>query len=124
MKKCSRCKTEKNFSEFNKHKSIKDGFQNFCKVCFKQYVSENKERVHKLRKLWVENNRERSRQHKTKWRLNNKDYWPTWKNSNINNKIAHNLRCRIGKALRKITKSKKTMDLLGISIEEIGRAHV
>ena len=33
MKKCTSCKQEKNFIEFNKNASIKDGYQTQCKEC-------------------------------------------------------------------------------------------
>lgn len=37
MKKCTKCKIEKELSEFNKDKSRKDGLQPRCKSCVKQY---------------------------------------------------------------------------------------
>jgi hypothetical protein len=36
MKKCGKCKVEKNESEFNKDKSKKDGLENRCKSCKKE----------------------------------------------------------------------------------------
>ena len=41
MKKCSKCKQEKPFTEFYKGKHKPDGYQNECKTCgkerYKQY---------------------------------------------------------------------------------------
>ncbi len=46
MKKCSICKVEKSFEEFNKNKSKKDGLQSHCRNCskthFKSYWEKNK----------------------------------------------------------------------------------
>ena len=36
MKVCVKCKQEKTLSEFNKHKSSKDGLQPWCKQCVKK----------------------------------------------------------------------------------------
>lgn len=40
MKKCSRCKDNKNLSEFRTSKSSKDGYQKCCIVCDKEYQKE------------------------------------------------------------------------------------
>lgn len=37
---CSRCRTDKPFSEYNKNKKSKDGFQSICKLCQKNYSHE------------------------------------------------------------------------------------
>jgi hypothetical protein len=42
MKKCSICKTEKEPSEFSKHKCRKDGLRENCKSCDKQIREQNK----------------------------------------------------------------------------------
>jgi hypothetical protein len=73
----------------------------------KEYRLKNKKRINEYLKEWVQNNRDRSRKHKTKWRLKNKNYWVVWKNSNVNNRISHNLRSRVRVALKGIVKSKK-----------------
>lgn len=36
-KKCNKCNKEKLFSEFDKNKSQKDGYQSQCKICVKTY---------------------------------------------------------------------------------------
>ena len=36
-KQCSRCKQNKPFSNFSKHKNTKDGLQNYCKSCMSNY---------------------------------------------------------------------------------------
>lgn len=49
MKKCNRCKEEKELSEFNKNKWAKDGHEYHCRDCGKEkgksYYSRNKEKV-------------------------------------------------------------------------------
>lgn len=40
MKKCSLCKEYKNYSEFSKKSSEKDGYQIYCKECMKLKVRE------------------------------------------------------------------------------------
>lgn len=37
MKKCSKCKQEKNYSEFPKNRTAKDGYNNYCNFCKNQY---------------------------------------------------------------------------------------
>lgn len=37
MKRCSTCKASKDRSEFRKNRATKDGLQNVCKVCHKDY---------------------------------------------------------------------------------------
>lgn len=39
MKQCSKCKTEKLFSEFNAMKKSPDGLQYVCRACQSKYVS-------------------------------------------------------------------------------------
>jgi hypothetical protein len=42
MKKCSKCKIEKEYSAFNKNKSRKDGFQSSCKKCHSKMMQDYK----------------------------------------------------------------------------------
>ena len=49
MKKCGKCKETKDFSEFSKNKTQKDGYQNRCKACAKQYRDANKAKILKYR---------------------------------------------------------------------------
>ena len=37
MKRCSKCKKQKDESEFNKNSNSKDGMQNWCKKCKREY---------------------------------------------------------------------------------------
>lgn len=44
MRNCSKCKHEKQNSEFNKHARGKDGLHSWCKGCIREYKTANKER--------------------------------------------------------------------------------
>jgi hypothetical protein len=71
MKKCYKCKEEKQLQEFAKDKSKKDGLNSSCKVCsrlmVKDYHKENKEKIKSSRKIYNENNRDK-----------NKEYWESY----------------------------------------------
>lgn len=41
MKICSRCKVEKDFTEFNKNNSKKDGYNVYCRTCMVEYKRQN-----------------------------------------------------------------------------------
>lgn len=63
MKTCTKCKIEKPFTDFHKHKSQKTGLRSQCKLCTnesnKKYACENKEKVLTASKKWRENNIDR-----------------------------------------------------------------
>ena len=98
MKKCSRCKIQKPFSNFTKQLNAKDGLRYNCKSC-----------VAVSHSLWQRNNREYYNKYMREKRANDDSF-----------RIANNLRKRLRKALRKqlTNKTSKTEELLGISFEE------
>ncbi len=59
MKKCCNCKLEKDFSNFYKNKSKKDGFNSVCILCSKEYNIKNKEKITNKKREWFENNKEK-----------------------------------------------------------------
>ena len=65
MKKCSKCKIEKDFSEFRMDKSKKDKHRPECKSCgrevIQRYIStdEFKEKKKELNKIYRQNNKEK-----------------------------------------------------------------
>jgi len=77
MKVCSRCKIEKELTEFNKRIDSKDGLRSQCKSCrtelTKKYREKNKERVKERRKKDYQQNKERYKEVATKWRQQNKE---------------------------------------------------
>lgn len=52
MKKCNKCGKDKDFSAFSKNRTSKDGLQNHCKVCFKEWRNNNKEYFPKYMKKY------------------------------------------------------------------------
>lgn len=58
MKVCTRCKLEKEFTEFSKAKNGKNGLVSWCKSCFKQYNFDNKERQYLKNKEYNLKNKE------------------------------------------------------------------
>lgn len=65
MKRCSKCKIEKDFYCFNRDKNNKDGLKYECKLCRKEvtqkYIStdEFKEKKKELNRAYRQNNKEK-----------------------------------------------------------------
>lgn len=130
LKKCTKCKEEKDFTEFSKAKTCKDGYRNQCKSCRKEinketrrtYYRNNKEKskeyskeyyennIEKLkeyrednkekRKKYYEDNKEKLKEKKKEYNKNNKEK----RNEYIKNKkqtnILFKLRCSISTLIR------------------------
>lgn len=98
---CSKCKVEKDLTEFKKDKSKKLGRSSQCKECQKPYAKkyqlENLDKWQGYTKKWRENNLEQSRKinkdyyesnkdaHKKRmkiWNENNPDYMKEWHSQN------------------------------------------
>jgi hypothetical protein len=89
MKTCTKCKIEKEFTEFNKQRKTKDGLTYACKPCRKEYNETNKERIKEYRKEHYKNNKEKVKQYsKTnkeyfkEYRENNKEYFKEYREKN------------------------------------------
>jgi hypothetical protein len=52
IKICTKCKIEKELSEFSKDKTQKDGLRNKCKSCCKEYRQANKEIIKEKNKKY------------------------------------------------------------------------
>lgn len=87
----------------------------------KDYRDQNKEKRIQYDKQRYEENKVKIKERVKKYRLNNKEsinnYFVNRRNSDINFKITSNLRIRLWKVLKGINKSKRTLELLGCSIE-------
>lgn len=59
MKICKICKTTQTIECFKQNDTYKDGYQNRCKSCDKEYNQSNKERFAKNNKLWRAKNIDR-----------------------------------------------------------------
>ena len=78
VKKCSKCKEEKELSEFYKSKIAKDGLQYFCKKCVSDYREKHKKHYkeyHKeYHKEWLEKNKEKRKETQKEYRKKNREY--------------------------------------------------
>ena len=55
---CTKCNCEKELTEFNKAKRSKDGFNNNCKICTREYMRNVKYKYDEKQKLYYEQNKE------------------------------------------------------------------
>jgi hypothetical protein len=78
----------------------------------KQYYLKNINKIKKYHKKYVSLNKDKINKYKNEWKLNKIKNNPTYK-------IKDNLRHRIYMALKGTVKSKKTIDLLGTSIDNL-----
>ena len=74
MKRCCRCKIEKEVSEFGKRKDTNDGLQYMCKICLKQYFQSNKEKRNQCQKQYYQMNKEKKKQYYQLNREKKKEY--------------------------------------------------
>lgn len=112
MKTCSICKKEKDYSDFYKNKSRKDGHSVDCKLCRKDYFCKSKN----VRIEYLQRNKERIKE----WRKNNTKIN---KEKNPLYKLQCNLRSLISKSItrqgyRKTSKSKKILGCEYIELKE------
>jgi hypothetical protein len=133
---CCHCKKEKNVCDFYKNNSTNDGLSTECKECIKLYYINNKTKILKYHKLYNILNKEKIKRYreinkeklkikcalyrkKNKTRISKQhtDYHLNRLKTDINYKLAHNLRGRIWHALKNNIKSIHTIELLGCSID-------
>lgn len=136
---CNQCKIEKDFEQFIKDKSRKDGFSYICKLCrnhqFKKYRQENKEKINDKSKKYNQENKEKVKACKEKYRLANKDKLSKKnklykilnrekinqrrkqsRSCNVQQRIKNSLRARLWSAVKGVNKSNGTMQLVGCDI--------
>lgn len=91
MKTCKKCEETKDYSDFFKDKSKKDGFDIYCKECNKirksQYYLKNKELISEKNSKWKENNRDKLiEDSKVYYQLNKEKITKTKKEYRLKNK--------------------------------------
>ena len=143
MKTCTRCKAEKEFTEFNKDKTRHDGLFPQCIECKKNNYKENylKTRDDKIKKAreWVLNNKEKRKEYRKVYNIKNKESnnkscreWYSVNKQKVNeyykkrkeNDPLFKLRCNIATLIRfyikkqGYSKKSKTLKILGCTIEE------
>lgn len=106
---CNGCKLEKSVLEFSRDNSRKSGYQNWCKLCYRKWRESNSEHLQTYMKNYerIPSNIERSRKRHREYYQNNRQ-----------RKISEILRQRIRDTLNRKSKTKRTIELLGCSIEE------
>ena len=124
---CNKCKKTKNFLDFHKDRTHKDGLRSLCKSCIRQYQHQNKEQIFKKTKEYRKNNKEKIRETKRKYRERNRESVRAasskrqnirWK-TDIEFKLRHIIRVRLGKALKNNQKVGSGVDDLGCSIMQL-----
>jgi DNA mismatch repair ATPase MutL len=84
LKKCSKCGIEKELTEFNKHKSRKDGLQPQCKECIAEYYAthkkeaadyraKNKDKIKEVMAEYYTKNKKKIKESVAEYRAKNKD---------------------------------------------------
>lgn len=103
MKKCSKCKNEKPFTDFVKCKVRKDGFYPYCKECKKienqNYVKKYNDQYKRYCKSWELKNKERRKKQKSLREKTDKckEYRRTWRQNNKDKTSAY---CRNAQAMK------------------------
>jgi hypothetical protein len=112
MKYCSKCKQEKDESEFFKNKTTKDGLQWQCKLCKNEYKRNSKESNRKGYLKYYYS-------HKKEKRLSNHIWRTKQRKENIKYKLAERLRERLREVLNGKNKSGSAVRDLGCTIKEL-----
>lgn len=124
MKKCTKCKIEKDLSEFYKRRKSKDGFLSHCKSCEKEYCGSRKEKIKISNSIYYGKNKSKIISHNKKWSNSNKEKLKKYFKERYNKKrkteplfkLKCNLRNRIWYAFKNkgFKKDARTIDFLGV----------
>jgi hypothetical protein len=124
MKICIKCNQGKEIYDFYSSKSHLDGKMGTCKLCFNKISSSNK----KYRKQYKKD-KQYVKVYNYQWKVNNPDYHKQWYQNNKNKineyqkikkqkdplyKISACIRTRISQTLNGYSKSKSTLQILGV----------
>lgn len=128
MKQCSKCKIEKDFSDFHKLSESKSGYKSACKICrsieTKEYYEKNKEKNKRRRKKYYEENREKELTRGRKYSELNKDKKNKYRRERFKYdelfRLSMNIRSLIYQKIKNngYTKKSKTNEILGCSFNE------
>ncbi len=122
---CGKCYKIKKIIGFSEDKSRKDSHCYCCKECLRRigklYYSKNKEKIQKQHKKYYQKNIQKiKKRRKEQRKINKKEinkYARERRKKNIKVKLLHNLRARLVNALKRNSKSKSTIKLVGCSIK-------
>jgi hypothetical protein len=115
-KKCSKCNIDKDLSEFNSRKGVKDGKRPECKICGKQVRKLYYERP-EIKKKCKTNNYEYSKNNSDKVKSRRNRWFKQKTKTDILFRLRRNLRNRIYKFIGK--SSIRTKDIVGIESHEL-----
>jgi len=82
MKRCYKCRVEKETTEFYKCKTNRNGIARLCKECLKKYYLKNRKRLLQYKKKWSLENRERRLRLQAEYRKNNPEANKNWIKNN------------------------------------------
>jgi len=124
---CTSCQTIKHFDEFYNKSGSKFGKHVKCKECIDEknsrYESSNKDKIIQYRKTYRSDNRDRINRRMKTYNYNNKDKVNEYRRNRYKADSSYQLLCklrrRLAHALVDNTKSARTLELLGCSIEEL-----
>lgn len=78
LKKCPACKTQLMLSAFYKNRAKKDGLQQQCKGCEKEYRKENKDKIVEYSKEYCKTNAAKYNTRSAKRRASKLNATPSW----------------------------------------------
>jgi hypothetical protein len=142
-KKCTKCKIEKELTEFSKDKRSKDGLQCKCKSCAKESNKEWQDRNKEYNKEWRDRNKDKVKEYNREWRDQNieynkeyyqnnknrlKKYYKEYKRERLKDplyKMKCNLRNRTSQAFKNkgYSKDTKTQEMLGVDFQ-VAKKHI
>jgi len=83
MKKCSKCKQEKELNNFGIDKKQCDGLNKVCKQCRQSFSKEHSKRLYEKNKIWNQNNVDKRKEYLKDWKENNVDKIKEYAKNNV-----------------------------------------
>lgn len=129
---CTKCKIEKDLSEFNKDKTRPDGYSYWCRACRKTHWHKNADKFKAKHKVYRINNKEKIKKIGEEYRRKNskKIYarFYKWRKDKLDSdpyfRLVHTLRSRFGAAMKCKFKSASSLDLTGCDNWDDVRKHI
>jgi len=128
MKECISCNVEKEITNFYTQQSNKDKLMKKCKKCFNSGLSVSSKEYHKqYDKKYKDKYKKNIEEYAKNYRNNNKEYYKEYakkynniyqknkKQKDILYKIGSNIRTRISQTINGYSKSKSTLQILGLN---------
>jgi hypothetical protein len=115
MKVCTKCKVEKETSEFNRQKACKDGYTTSCKDCLKKYFKNNKEKLKEYYRVYNQINKDERVKYQKKYikkRLKEDNLYK------FKNNIRSNVRTSFTRRKNKLNKNTTIEFVLGCTLDE------